>query len=134
MELVNNVALNNLHKAIVVDFARRYADADDQHRVVEFAEGLHFEEGRKYIKVVKKLGHQDIVWGFIMKADDKMFKAGDILMAASVGSTRTEQSTGQHLRGLQHPMGWSQLLVRECHKMLSGCHKLLRLLSPSTII
>ncbi len=76
-------ALNDLHKAIVVDFAKRYADADDQHRVVEFAEGITFEEGRKYIKVVKTLGTQQMVWGFIVKEDDQKFKAGDILKAAS---------------------------------------------------
>ena len=74
-------ALTNLHRAIVTDFARRYTDSDQ--RVVEFAEGLDFEEGRKYVKVVKTLGTQQMVWGFIMKDDDKKFKKGDILMAAS---------------------------------------------------
>lgn len=74
-------ALTNLHKAIVTDFARRYTDSDQ--RVVEFAEGLDFEEGRKYVKVVKTLGTQQMVWGFIMKDDDKKFKKGDILKAAS---------------------------------------------------
>ena len=76
-----NDALTDLHRAIVGDFQRRYNDNDQ--RVVEFSEGLTFEEGRKYVKVVKTLGTQQMVWGFLMKEDDKKFKKGDILMAAS---------------------------------------------------
>jgi len=88
-------ALNKLHKAIVVDFARRYADPDDQKRVVEFAEGLSFEEGRKYIKVVKTLGNnQQMVWGFIMKEDDQKFKKGDILKAASWAAPTRNKARG----------------------------------------
>jgi len=87
-------ALNNLHEAIVTDFATRYAHPDDRNRVVEFAEGLTFEEGRKYIKVVKTLGTQKMVWGFLMKEDDKKFKAGDILKAASWASPARNQARG----------------------------------------
>jgi hypothetical protein len=74
-------ALNNLHRAIVNDYAR--GSDRDPERIVEFVEGISFEEGRKYIKVVKKLGQQSMVWGFIMKEDDKVFQKGDILKAAS---------------------------------------------------
>lgn len=83
-----NVALENLKEAIVADYAGFNArspygdDAVKADRLAEFAEGIIFEEGRKYIKVIKKLGMQQCVWGFIMKADDKKFKAGDILKAA----------------------------------------------------
>ncbi len=94
-----NKALNNLHKAIVTDFARRYADADDQNRVVEFAEGITFEEGRKYIKVVKTLGTQQMVWGFVMKEDDQKFKKGDILKAASWASPARNKARGNILDG-----------------------------------
>ena len=89
-------ALNELHRAIVDDYARR-SERSEYHnpeKVVEFAEGISFEEGRKYIKVVKKLGHQDIVWGFIMKADDKKFKAGDILRAASWAAPARNKARG----------------------------------------
>ena len=72
-------ALTELHRAIVADYTRSHPD----FRVVEFAEGIEFEEGRKYVKVTKKLGEQTMVWGFIMKDDDKKFKRGDILKAAS---------------------------------------------------
>lgn len=99
MEINMENALNNLHKAIVVDFAKRYSDADDQQRVVEFAEGLHFEEGRKYIKVVKKLGNQEMVWGFIMKEDDKKFNKGDILMAASWSAPARNKARGNLFEG-----------------------------------
>ena len=75
-----NDALTNLHRHIVEDFERSTDRAPE--RIVEFAEGISFEEGRKYIKVVKKLGHQSMVWGFIMKEDDKKFQKGDILKAA----------------------------------------------------
>jgi len=85
-------ALTNLHKAIVTDFARRYTDSDQ--RVVEFAEGLDFEEGRKYVKVVKTLGTQQMVWGFIMKDDDSKFKKGDILMAASWAAPARNKARG----------------------------------------
>jgi hypothetical protein len=87
-------ALNNLHKAIVTDFARRYADPDDRKRVVEFAEGITFEEGRKYIKVVKTLGTQQMVWGFLMKEDDQKFKKGDILKAASWAAPTRNKARG----------------------------------------
>ena len=75
-------ALNDLHRAIVDDYAR--GSDRDPKRIVEFAEGISFEEGRKYIKVVKKLGQQSMVWGFIVKGDDdRVFEKGDILKAAS---------------------------------------------------
>jgi len=87
-------ALNNLHKAITDDFANRYWEREDRNRVVEFAEGLTFEEGRKYIKVVKTLGTQQMVWGFIMKDDDQKFKKGDILKAASWASPARNKARG----------------------------------------
>ena len=87
-------ALTNLHRAIVRDFERRYPDPDDQRQVLDFAEGLTFEEGRKYIKVVKTLGTQQMVWGFIMKDDDKKFKKGDILKAASWAAPARNKARG----------------------------------------
>ena len=89
-------ALNNLHKAIVNDFAAFDARGEysDPAKVVEFAENLNFEYGRKYIKVVKKLGHQEMVWGFVMQEDDKKFRAGDILKAASWASPARNKARG----------------------------------------
>ena len=88
-------ALNNLYMAIVADFAERYADADDQDRVDFFAGNLEFVEGRKYIKVTKKIcENQTLVWGFIVKEDDKKFKAGDILKAASWAAPARNKARG----------------------------------------
>ena len=85
--------LTKLHKAIVVDYARRTPEPDDRD-VTQFAEGITFEEGRKYIKVVKTLGTQQMVWGFLMKEDDKKFKKGDILMAASWAAPARNKARG----------------------------------------
>ena len=89
-------ALNELHRAIVTDFASfdSRGDHSNPDRVVEFAEGIAFEEGRKYIKVTKKLGTQTMVWGFIMKEDDKKFKKGDILKAASWAAPARNKARG----------------------------------------
>ena len=46
-------------------------------REEEFAAGVVVEEGRKYIKVIQV----SFCLGFIMKADDQKFRAGDILKA-----------------------------------------------------
>ena len=67
--------LEPLFEAIVKDFAR--FDRTEE-RVAEFADSLAVEEGRKYLKVIKKLG-KTMVWGFVQKEDDKKFRAGDIL-------------------------------------------------------
>ena len=94
-------ALTNLHRHIVEDFERydiRSANANgwgrNPEKVVEFAESLSFEEGRKYIKVTKKLGTQTMVWGFIMKDDDSKFKKGDILKAASWAAPARNKARG----------------------------------------
>lgn len=46
----------------------------------EYIDGVRFEEGSKYIKVIR----ENSVWGFIVKRnDDAKFHQGDILKAAS---------------------------------------------------
>ncbi len=81
--------MNELLEAIKSDYLQwtqrcAYARGNDElteinkNMIAEFNEKLHYEEGRKYIKVITG----GSVWGFIMKADDKQFKAGDILKAA----------------------------------------------------
>lgn len=71
-----NEALDILFEKIKADYASNLKNEDMK---VRFNENLHYEEGRKYIKVISNRS----VWGFIMKEDDKKFKAGDILKAAS---------------------------------------------------
>jgi len=90
-------ALTELHRAIVADYERKNLDG---FRVTEFAESIEFEEGRKYIKVTKKLGNQTMVWGFIVKGDnDKLFRKGDILKAASWAAPARNKPRGNILRG-----------------------------------
>lgn len=78
--------MNELLEAIKFDYLKwtsrnhtKELSEINVNMINEFNENLTFEEGRKYIKVISNRS----VWGFIMKADDKMFKAGDILKAAS---------------------------------------------------
>ena len=71
------------------DFTRELTDINNQ-MIAEFNENLHYEEGRKYIKVMTK----NSVWGFVMKADDKLFKAGDILKAAGWAAPARNKARG----------------------------------------
>lgn len=95
-------ALTELHRWIVSDYERKNLDG---FRVVEFAESIQFEEGRKYIKVTKKLGNQTMVWGFIVKEDQPVkagkwnFQAGDILKAASWAAPARNKPRGNILQG-----------------------------------
>ena len=90
--------LNKLLKNIGDDFERSTCRDKDDPRRVERAEGfrndLAIEEGRKYLKVTKKLGTQTMVWGFIMKDDDSKFRKGDILKAASWASPARNKARG----------------------------------------
>jgi len=103
-------ALQNLKEEIVKDFenfqnrqANREGWEDQQEyyaeRLQEFAENLRFEEGRKYIKVIKKLGRQQVVWGFIVKGEDKIFRPGDILKAAGWAAPARNKPRGNVLDG-----------------------------------
>jgi hypothetical protein len=84
-EYIMKNEMTNLLEAIKADylrfttrnFTKELSDINNS-MIADFNEGLHYEEGRKYIKVITG----GSVWGFIMKADDKQFKAGDILKAA----------------------------------------------------
>ena len=61
----------------------------------EFCGNIHFEEGRKYIKVITG----GSVHSFIMKDDDKEFKKGDILKAASWATPARNFARGNILKG-----------------------------------
>ena len=51
--------------------------------IKEFAEGIHFTVGQKYIRVVTSNGHQRSVHSFIVNTyEDNKFQFGDILKAA----------------------------------------------------
>tara|TARA_E500000318_G_C3520272_1_gene196108 strand:- start:698 stop:1042 length:345 start_codon:yes stop_codon:yes gene_type:complete len=93
--------MNELLEAIKLDYLKwtqrcAYARGNDDmteinhEMIAEFNEGLHYEEGRKYIKVMTK----GSVWGFVMKEDDTKFKAGDILKAAGWAAPARNKARG----------------------------------------
>ena len=87
--------IDALFDAIARDYERwhargEYAADDDFER---FRAQLSIEEGRKYLKVVKS-DTQTMVWGFIQKEDDKKFRAGDILKAASWSAPARNKARG----------------------------------------
>lgn len=66
----------------------------------DFCENLTYEEGRKYIKIVKGDGGQRSVWGFVVATDtDKKFRKGDILMAAGWNAPARNKPRGNILDG-----------------------------------
>ena len=71
-----------------------------------FADGISVEYGRKYIKVIKTLGSQRMVWGFIVGVDnDKKFKLGDILKPAGWKAPARNAARGNILDG-GYPINW----------------------------
>ena len=93
-----NEQLDILMDTIARDFANRNPNREEANR--EFRESLQVEEGRKYLKITKRLGTQTMVWGFIVKGDnDKLFRKGDILKAASWAAPARNKPRGNILRG-----------------------------------
>ena len=91
-------ALNGLFHAIALDYAdwRSRGEYGGPSDYDQFLEKLYVEEGRKYLKIIKDDGQQ-MVWGFIVKKDDKKFRAGDILKAASWASPARNKARGNIL-------------------------------------
>jgi len=64
--------------------------------ISEFEDGVSVTEGSKYIKI--QTGHS--VWGFIVKGDnDKKFRKGDILKAASWATPARNHARGNVFEG-----------------------------------
>ena len=76
------------------NFTRDLTDIN-KRMIEEFNGGIEIQEGRKYIKVLTNRS----VWGFIMKEDDKKFKAGDILKAAGYNAPARNAARGNILEG-----------------------------------
>lgn len=91
--------LELLKDRIAQDYAEWHArgeygspsDFDDCRKRIEI------EEGRKYYKIVKGLGSQQMVWGFVVKGADKKFQPGDILKAASWAAPARNKARGNVL-------------------------------------
>lgn len=100
-------AMNTLFETIARDFAEsrargEYGSPSDYD---EFFNNLGIDEGRKYLKVTKKLGSQTMVWGFIMKEDDGKFRKGDILKAASWSAPARNKARGNIFE--QYDVRWT---------------------------
>ena len=70
-------ALGELEHRIIEDYNK--GNTHDRMKE-EFAESIAYLPGSKYLKVIKKLGHQTMVWGFI-NLKNPNFKEGDLLKA-----------------------------------------------------
>lgn len=100
MKLDMSTALDFLVEAIKADYRNWWKDADHEKEHVremieEFDSEVSIDEGRKYFKIVKG----GSVWGFVVKADDGAFKAGDILKAASWATPAKNAARGNILNG-----------------------------------
>lgn len=65
---------------------------DNVHQMIqEFQDNIEIRYGKKYIKIIK----QGSVWGFIVNThDDKKFKYGDILKAATFNAPAKNKPRG----------------------------------------
>ena len=95
---------------IKADYARCYArwhEVSDfvqaKYMIDEFNAGLRFEEGNKYIKVIKR--HS--VHSFIVKKDTNKFKRGDILKAHSWEAPATNFIRGNIFVGDFSQIRWT---------------------------
>ena len=101
MNLDIDTAVEVLVEAIKTDYrdwtSRRNEDltGNQGDMVAEFEGKVRFDEGRKYIKVISGSS----VWGFIVKAADAKFKAGDILMAAGWNAPAKNAARGNIFNG-----------------------------------
>ena len=99
LDTLLNVIANDYAEWTERMYMKEGYDMDRAHQhVQEFAEGLEIEDGRKYYKIIKRNGGRS-VWGFVMKADDNKFKAGDILKAAGWKAPARNKPRGNILQG-----------------------------------
>ena len=77
----------------------------------EYINGIEFEVGRKYIKVINNGRNQRVVWGFIVNVDnDKKFRCGDILKAAGWAAPARNFARGNVLDGDLECVRWTGAL------------------------
>ncbi len=86
---------------LIQDIKDNYAEfCDREDMVTAFNEGVTAKAGKKYVKILKKLGSQTMVWGFIVNVDDdKKFRKGDLLMAAGFNAPARNKPRGNILDG-----------------------------------
>ena len=95
-----NNEMTALIENIKADYADvRYSSGNDEIRkemIADFNRKITYKAGSKYIKVVSN----NSVWGFVVNTDnDKKFKKGDILKAASWAAPARNKARGNILEG-----------------------------------
>jgi len=96
--------LSKMKTAMIEDY--NSTSSNDEMKA-NFADGISVEYGKKYIKIVKTLGSQRMVWGFIVGVDnDKKFKLGDILKPAGWKAPARNAARGNILDG-GYPINWT---------------------------
>ncbi|MEK9695098.1 MAG: hypothetical protein VW270_04995 [Candidatus Poseidoniales archaeon] len=93
-----NEAIKNLKDRMIADYndwtlrcAKGELSDINKRMMEEYADGIEFTEGNKYIKVIQNRS----AWGFIVATDgDKLFKKGDILMAAGWAKPARNKARG----------------------------------------
>ena len=68
-------------------------DPKFNEKVSEFRNGLKFEQGKKYLKIIRTDSNSPTVWGFINLWNTK-FQFGDILFPASWKTPALNQARG----------------------------------------
>lgn len=105
MEQEMQAQIEKLIKDINSDYVRFVTGIDGkedirQDMIDNFVDSVTYTEGKKYIKILKQLGSQKMVWGFIVNVDDdKKFRKGDILMAAGFNAPARNKPRGNILDG-----------------------------------
>ena len=84
----------NKHEKALKDWENSLEEPENAYMINEFENGLSYKVGPKYIKITTKTRHQEMVWGFVMKADDAKFQAGDILKAAGWSAPARNKARG----------------------------------------
>ena len=97
--------IEKLIQDIKTDYVRYMSNVGDkqdirQDMIDNFVDNVTYNAGKKYIKILKKLGTQTMVWGFIVNVDDdKKFRKGDILMAAGFNAPARNKPRGNVIDG-----------------------------------
>lgn len=104
--------IEKLIQDIKNDYVRFMSNVGDkadirQDMIDNFVNNITYTEGKKYVKVLKKLGTQTMVWGFIVNVDnDAKFRKGDILMAAGFNAPARNKPRGNVLDG-EYTIRWT---------------------------
>ena len=112
---------NNLLDLIREDYSdwselcEKYDGASESRKKIkdemieDFNQGLTFEKGRKYLKIISsRRNGQRCVWGFIVAStDDKKFQFGDILKAGGWAAPARNFSRGNVFKLGARRFRWS---------------------------